>query len=799
MFGYDFEVFKYDWLVVFINKETLEKIIIVNDSHKLKQFYEQNKDEIFIGYNSRNYDQYIFKAILLDINPKKVNDFIIEQGLNGGMYDKKFKDIQLYNYDCQIDKLKSLKQLEGFMGNDIRETSVSFNINRKLNKQEINETIKYCTHDVTQVLEVFDTQIEEFDSLVSLLKAFDLDKSHLNKTKAQLSALILGAENKLKRNDEFNITFPDTLVLSDKYKYILEWYKEPLNLNYKMALNTTVWGIPHKFAFGGLHGCKNNYINDGYYVMSDVVSLYPSIMIEYGFLSRNVPEPKKFKQIRDTRLELKKAKNPMQLPYKIVLNSTYGASKDKYNQLYDPLMANNVCITGQLLLLDLIEKLENELKDTCELIQTNTDGILVKLNNKSDYKKYVNVCNEWSRRTRLNLEHDIYIKIIQKDVNNYIIVDEKGKIKSKGAYVKELSKLDYDLPIINKALKQKLIYNIPIEDTINSCNELKEFQKIIKLTNLYKQAVHNDKELDEKVHRVFASKNKEDGEIYKIKNETLEKISYTPDNCFIYNDNVNNLKVPEKLDKEWYIDLANKRLDDFLKKEKLTEKIDIYELMQNEYDDFISLIKEIRSKTDIRPKDITMLIIMGYFKKYGSCKKLNKIYELYKLLSNKKSIKKDKLEEHNIDINIVSKFGKETSKQINELDSERLLTYLINNLTDEEYDIPTLIKLQLEYSKTINYNNKNLNKMISVVMDIDSKNYVVLYSLNNGKTATFKARKALLKEKPITEGSIIRILDYKQEPKITFGGKDENDKPIWIKHYDVLEWNLYNYTILKEI
>ena len=54
------------------------------------------------------------------------------------------------------------------------------------------------------------------------------------------------------------------------------------------------------------------------------------------------------------------------------------------------------------------------------------------------------------------------------------------------------------------------------------------------------------KNLKKKVHRVFASKLETDGGIFKIKDETLEKISYTPDKCFIYNDNVNELKVPEK-------------------------------------------------------------------------------------------------------------------------------------------------------------------------------------------------------------------------------------------------------------
>ena len=99
--------------------------------------------------------------------------------------------------------------------------------------------------------------------------------------------------------------------------------------------------------------------------MCDVASYYPAMMIEYGFLSRNVKNKFKYRQIRDERIVMKQNKDKRQQPRKIALNSTFGASKDKYNKLYDPLQANNICITGQLLLTDLIEKLENH----CQLIQ----------------------------------------------------------------------------------------------------------------------------------------------------------------------------------------------------------------------------------------------------------------------------------------------------------------------------------------------------------------------------------------------------------------------------------------------
>ena len=166
----------------------------------------------------------------------------------------------------------------------------------------------------------------------------------------------------------------------------------------------------------------------------------------------------------------------MQQPYKIVLNSTYGAMKDKHNAMYDPRQANNVCVGGQLLLLDLIERLE----DHCEIIQSNTDGILVKLRRYEDFEMLDDLCWEWEQRTGMRLEFDEFQKVYQKDVNNYIIIpsgplrDEKGKPrwKGKGAYVKKLSDLDYDLPIVNRAIVNYFLHGISPETTIMFSKEV---------------------------------------------------------------------------------------------------------------------------------------------------------------------------------------------------------------------------------------------------------------------------------------------------------------------------------------
>ena len=294
-------------------------------------------------------------------------------------------------------------------------------------------------------------------------------------------------------------------------------------------------------------------------------------MIEYDLLSRNVKDPQKYKEIRDTRFQFKKDKNPIEKSLKLVLNSAYGACMDSNNDLYDPRQGIAICVNGQLLLLDLIEKVELEFGDRAEFIQGNTDGIMFKFSCKEDVDKYLEICDEWSNRTKMELEHDFIEKIIQKDVNNYVYIKENKEVKSKGAYVKKLSLIDNDLPIVNKAIKEKLINDIDIEETINKCNKLIDFQKCVKITGKYSHAVHGKENINLKVLRVFASKNAYDYPIMKLKNDNkLEKISYTPDRVFIDNSNIIDKNIPYNLDKSWYISLAKDRLESFLPDDTFT-------------------------------------------------------------------------------------------------------------------------------------------------------------------------------------------------------------------------------------
>jgi hypothetical protein len=267
---YDIEVFKYDWLVVFIDYDSRERTVIVNSRSQLLDFYEAHKNDIFCGYNSRTYDQVMFKGIMGGMDPWALNIKLIEDGAKEYHAIGKLKDTPFNNYDCLLLN-KSLKQLEGFLNSKIKESDVDFNIDRKLTQDEIDETILYCTHDVEQTIVVFENKKEDFDAQLGLIEAFNLPMTSFGKTKAQIIAEILGAERFTSdKNDEFDIVIPDTLVLSEKYQYIADWYRNPKNHNYSRRLNTEVAGCTHTFAFGGLHGAIPNFSAEGIILSADV-------------------------------------------------------------------------------------------------------------------------------------------------------------------------------------------------------------------------------------------------------------------------------------------------------------------------------------------------------------------------------------------------------------------------------------------------------------------------------------------------------------------------------------------------
>lgn len=626
MIFYDFEVFQYDWLAVFIDVTNKREHVIINRPDLLKSLYEANRKNIWVGFNNRHYDQYIMKGILLGMNPKTINDWIIVEEKEGWQYSRAFNKLSMINYDAMPNPPVGLKTMEGFMGSNIKETEVPFDIKRKLTKAEIEQTVKYCRHDVEQTIKVFLETVDVFNAVHGIIQAFPKETSlyDIGDSEARITAKVLECR-KRDFKDEFDFFFLPCLRLK-KYKYVQDWFeerrKEALAMGlqdydkidkqtwYKSQnLDTIVAGIPHSFGFGGLHGAAAKPIHrKGQILHVDVNNYYPSMLIAWGLVTRAATNDN-FKLVYNTRKAMKKKQvaaakagrkaeakqwKKAQLPYKKMLNALSGAMKDETNAAYDPRNNNCMCINGQLMLLDLIEHLE--VVPGFELIQSNTDGLIIWIPDTDEAFEMVDdICWEWEQRCSTEqcsilLELDNISEIYQKDVNNYLWIGTDGGVERIGAYVKGLSAIDNDLPILNKALVDYMVNKTPVEQTINNCNDLIMFQKLVKLSGKYNWVEHEQgtgqvmrvtkhrdgtrtetwsypdtQKYTYKCYRVFASNRKTDGRLLKRKKikPKGEKFGNTPDHSFIYNDSVVGITVPPELDRQWYIDLAKKRLKQF--------------------------------------------------------------------------------------------------------------------------------------------------------------------------------------------------------------------------------------------
>jgi len=574
---YDIEVFAHDWLVVFRRVDDDHHHVIHNNNYQLREFFMAHSGDVFGGFNNRHYDDWVILTMLSggdNATVKAHNDFIIEQGGNGWEFPfirgqrKSFRSFDLRD-DLPIGL--SLKAIEANMGLSIVESSVDFTIDRPLAEWELKETIRYCCNDVDATLRLYEARKAYLDSktAVGAMKGID-EATALGLTNAKLTAAFVDAKAQ-HHDDEFEYKPPRELRIK-KYREVLDFFKV---IDYDRNLKINIAGVPHVYGWGGLHGAIPNYFqrsDDEMKIMiADVGSYYPSMIIQYGFASRNSPDADAYKDVYVKRMAAKHSGDKVTAnSLKLVLNTYYGATKNQYNDLYDPRMANAICITGQLFLTDLIEKLE--LVKGFELIQSNTDGIIIRYPAKVD-EQIREVIHEWEHRTRLTMELSEVRSIAQKDVNNYIMEDGEGHIKSKGGYVSLYHKGDFkmnSLQVIHKAIGDYFLHGTPVEDTINSCQDPIAFQIIAKAGGTYTGVVHEvDGEMQpvQRVNRVYASHMHSTlGTLYKTKEDgRRDKIASLPDHCLIDNDNRIHI---DEIDREWYIELAKKRVQDYLGAEK---------------------------------------------------------------------------------------------------------------------------------------------------------------------------------------------------------------------------------------
>lgn len=618
LYIYDIEVTSDDWITIF--KEPVDGsdyIVIHNDNARLRDFLSQ-PDIIIGGFNNKHYDDYVVMTMInggSNVEVKRCNDWIIKEKKEPWtfpflQYKKKpFKSFDLK--DDIPDPGISLKAIEGNLKLPIVESSVSFDIDRKLTPEELDEVIQYCKYDVDSTIALYNERKENYiDAKALISEMYNLPvEEGIGLTNAKLCARILGAKPQ-KFNDERDYVIPDNIDTDLIPKVILDFFlqirdksipdaklfgagKGSKGMTLDLILKTSYGECPVTYAWGGVHGAKPCVVveetEDRVIINQDVASLYPNSMLNFGYCSRAMEDPEAYRKLVERRLGYKHSGDKLRSnALKLPINTTYGAMLNAYNDLADRWAGRSVCISNQLAMTMLITMLCQKC-ETIDFININTDGIMFSID-KKEVALSEEIVKEWSKITRFEMERDDFKKVIQKDVNNYIGITPDGSFKTKGGYVSLYKGGNFktnSLQIIHKAIVEYLVNGIPAETTIRECKDIFAFQQIVKTGGSYEGSYHyvnGVREPIQKVNRVYAVKDPKYGSVVKgkwitekrKKNKDTGKmestpvdppvwsetvISECPEHCFIDNENV--LTVDD-LDLNYYIDMAEKRIDKYI-------------------------------------------------------------------------------------------------------------------------------------------------------------------------------------------------------------------------------------------
>lgn len=241
------------------------------------------------------------------------------------------------------------------------------------------------------------------------------------------------------------------------------------------------------------------------------------------------------------------------------------------------------------------------------MVSANTDAVMYTI--EEEYKEQAHdVLHNWEKLTGLELEEDKIVKIVMRDVNNYAEIVQTGnnnyEVHYKGGELtrgehkfkwnKEEKKFKYSykkslksnsMSIVSEALLKKLLFDIPIEETINKCNDIFRFQIISHLGSTYEKCVQESPDGDielQRNNRIYAG-NVPRGTIIKVKPDgRRDSLANCPINPIV--DNGNKCTIND-INKQWYIDFTNEKYIKFTGGRLLEEykKDELLELANDEY------------------------------------------------------------------------------------------------------------------------------------------------------------------------------------------------------------------------
>jgi len=505
-----------------------------------------------IGFNSNNYDLPMMALALTGVSCatlKEASDFIIKSGPQYGTkkvtqfdFEREYK-VKIQQYDhidlfnvCPVNggltaTPASLKLYAGRL-HAPRMQDLPFDESRILTQEEAEIVRPYCCNDLQNTELLFNELRPEITLREEMSKDYGLELR--SKSDAQIAEAVINSElQKLTGYFPKKPTINPALALqynvpsfvkfeSKKLNDILETIRatrfqldklgSPIMPDALEGLKVQIGKGLYSIGMGGLHSNEksiSHFASDEVIIAdNDFDSFYPKIILNQNLFPSHLGEAfiKVYRKIVDTRLHAKeqakickkagdreaaKRWKTIADSLKITINGSFGKFGNKYSTLYAPQLMLQVTITGQLVLLMLIEKLENV---GIEVISGNTDGIISKYH-KSRHDEVRAIIKEIETITNFTTEETRYLSVHSRDVNSYVAVKEEGDsearflderlgMKTKGAFCERGSALNSVLSknpetlICSDAVLMFLKNKTPVEKTIRECKDIRRFVAI---------------------------------------------------------------------------------------------------------------------------------------------------------------------------------------------------------------------------------------------------------------------------------------------------------------------------------
>ena len=521
-YAYDIEVFPnyFGVTVKHLASQTVRIWRVYGEQSDLTEVvsFFKNRERWFVGYNSIKYDDqlinYIIENIrgLVKLSPEKQANLLFKQ--SGKIINEEDFEYSRRNYFRTID-LSLVIQAGLIFPKSLKLVAVNlkwpliqdlpFDIHHQVQPDEVELLEKYNLNDV-DITEELMYDINEMKS--DKVGALDMRAKISNQYKIPVyTESESGIGNRLFEKMYEDVTgIPravfkknqvyDSFVALDKVihpkirfstprlkRFLDELRRTVFEVGSKEEFNIGIGETKYTLAQGGLHSVHKKASTwkasgDTRLIDVDVSSFYPRIIVNFEVKPRHLRREffSLMEKVMNERLEAKATGDTTTADaLKITVNAIFGKMGFKYSWLYDPQALLGVTINGQLALLMLIERLE---ENGIPVFYANTDGITAVIENDEMRLLHEQICIAWMRYTGFTLEFDHFDSFFILNVNNYLVVKTSGKLKTKGTMSKDLYKdlnKGFKYPIVATAVEDFLVNGVPVEKTIRECTDPLEF------------------------------------------------------------------------------------------------------------------------------------------------------------------------------------------------------------------------------------------------------------------------------------------------------------------------------------